>query len=170
VRIGQQQSVYQFDLSGGALCLDFANTVSHRHLPQRRAEHLDSYADLLAFATMPEREAPSANPSSCAKASIALSPPSPRGSMPLPQTSSRSTTLRWWRCGTANWREGTTNIAGSGNPTEATCWIAYCGRSRSRLPSFLPRKIAPPFANAEPPIASGSSSTRAATAAAAGAT
>ena len=46
----KRQSEYQFDLSGGALCLDFANTVSHRHLPQRRAEHLDSYADLVAFA------------------------------------------------------------------------------------------------------------------------
>jgi predicted RNA-binding Zn ribbon-like protein len=45
-----QNSGYQFDLSGGALCLDFANTVSHRHVPQRRAEHLDSYADLIAFA------------------------------------------------------------------------------------------------------------------------
>ena len=47
---GKRQSGYQFDLSGRALCLDFANTVSHRHLPQRRAEHLDSYADLVAFA------------------------------------------------------------------------------------------------------------------------
>lgn len=46
----RQQSVYQFDLSGGALCLDFANTVSHRHLPQCRTEHLGSYADLVAFA------------------------------------------------------------------------------------------------------------------------
>jgi predicted RNA-binding Zn ribbon-like protein len=50
VRSGKPHSGYQFDLSGGALCLDFANTVSHRHLPQRRAEHLDSYADLVAFA------------------------------------------------------------------------------------------------------------------------
>jgi predicted RNA-binding Zn ribbon-like protein len=50
VQSGQQQSVYQFDLSGGALCLDFANTVSRRHLPQRRAEHLTSYADLIEFA------------------------------------------------------------------------------------------------------------------------
>lgn len=50
MRSGQQQPVYQFDLSGGALCLDFANTVSHRHLPQRRTEHLTSYADLVAFA------------------------------------------------------------------------------------------------------------------------
>jgi predicted RNA-binding Zn ribbon-like protein len=41
---------YHFDLSGGALCLDFANTVSHRHLPERRTEHLDSYSDLVAFA------------------------------------------------------------------------------------------------------------------------
>jgi predicted RNA-binding Zn ribbon-like protein len=50
VHSGKQHSGYQFDLSGGALCLDFTNTVSHRHLPQRRAEHLDSYADLVAFA------------------------------------------------------------------------------------------------------------------------
>ena len=50
MRSAKQHSGYQFDLSGGALCLDFANTVSHRHLPQRRAEHLDSYADLVAFA------------------------------------------------------------------------------------------------------------------------
>ncbi len=47
---GQQPTGYQFDLSGGALCLDFANTVSRRHLPQRRAEHLTSYADLIEFA------------------------------------------------------------------------------------------------------------------------
>ena len=45
----KQQSVYRFDLSGGALCLDFANTVSHRHLRERRAEHLSSYADLVGF-------------------------------------------------------------------------------------------------------------------------
>jgi predicted RNA-binding Zn ribbon-like protein len=50
VRSAKPHSGYQFDLSGGALCLDFANTVSHRHLPQRRTEHLDGYADLVAFA------------------------------------------------------------------------------------------------------------------------
>jgi len=50
VHTAKRQSGYQFDPSGGALCLDFANTVSHRHLPQRRAEHLGSYADLVAFA------------------------------------------------------------------------------------------------------------------------
>ena len=43
-------SGYRFDLSGGALCLDFANTVSHRQFPQRRAEHLNNYADLVTFA------------------------------------------------------------------------------------------------------------------------
>ena len=48
--VAKQQAGYQFDLSGGALCLDFANTVSRRHLPQRRAEHLGSYADLVEFA------------------------------------------------------------------------------------------------------------------------
>ena len=46
----KRSPAYQFDLSGGALCLDFANTVSRRHLPQRRAEHLASYTDLVAFA------------------------------------------------------------------------------------------------------------------------
>ena len=46
----KRPSGHQFDLSGGILCLDFANTVSHRYLPQRRTEHLGSYADLVAFA------------------------------------------------------------------------------------------------------------------------
>lgn len=38
----------EFDLSGGALALDFANTISRRGTP-RSIEHLDGYADLLAF-------------------------------------------------------------------------------------------------------------------------
>jgi predicted RNA-binding Zn ribbon-like protein len=41
---------YQFDLSGGVLCLDFANTVSRRKLPQHATDHIDSYHDLVAFA------------------------------------------------------------------------------------------------------------------------
>jgi predicted RNA-binding Zn ribbon-like protein len=48
-RVGQPPG-YQFDLSGGALCLDFANTVSRRHLPHLCAEHLLNYSDLIAFA------------------------------------------------------------------------------------------------------------------------
>jgi len=40
---------YTFDLSGGIACLDFANTISDRDLPQPR-EHLGSYDDLVAFA------------------------------------------------------------------------------------------------------------------------
>lgn len=44
------QPAYQFDLSGGALCLDFANTISHRHVPESRKEHLAGYSDLVAFA------------------------------------------------------------------------------------------------------------------------
>src|SRR5947209_1608343 len=36
---------YLFDLDGGRLCLDFANTLS-----QRTGEHLAAYADFLAFA------------------------------------------------------------------------------------------------------------------------
>jgi predicted RNA-binding Zn ribbon-like protein len=38
---------YIFELSGGALCLDFANTWSDRGRPE--SDHLESYADLLAF-------------------------------------------------------------------------------------------------------------------------
>jgi predicted RNA-binding Zn ribbon-like protein len=41
---------YEFDLSGGALCLDFANTVSRRKIPERAADHLGGYGDLVAFA------------------------------------------------------------------------------------------------------------------------
>ncbi len=54
----KQRSGYQFDLSGGSLCLDFANTVSHRHLPQRRVEHLSSYADFVAFAQQSDLVSP----------------------------------------------------------------------------------------------------------------
>jgi len=37
----------RFQLTGGALCLDFANTVFNRPVPERRQDHLHSYADLL---------------------------------------------------------------------------------------------------------------------------
>ena len=49
VSAGRGLSEYRFDLSGGDLSLDFANTVSRRSLPERRAEHLNSYDDLVAF-------------------------------------------------------------------------------------------------------------------------
>lgn len=38
---------HRFDFSGGALCLDFTNTLGDR--PRRRAENLNSYHDLLAW-------------------------------------------------------------------------------------------------------------------------
>lgn len=41
---------YRFDLSGGVLCLDFANTVSHRFNPERLAEHVNAFPDLISFA------------------------------------------------------------------------------------------------------------------------
>src|SRR5262249_7596070 len=41
---------FQFDLSGGQLALDLANTVSRRDNPERRKDHLLTYFDLLAFA------------------------------------------------------------------------------------------------------------------------
>lgn len=47
----KDHSHFKFDLSGGALCLDFANTVSKRKIPEEACDHLASYDDLLAFAT-----------------------------------------------------------------------------------------------------------------------
>src|SRR3954452_7718048 len=41
----QPAAEYVFDLDGGRLCLDFANTIS-----STSGEHLNSYRDLLAFA------------------------------------------------------------------------------------------------------------------------
>lgn len=41
---------YQFELSGGALCLDFANTMPDQKAPEARAEKLLTYADLLSWA------------------------------------------------------------------------------------------------------------------------
>jgi len=41
---------YQFELSGGALCLDFANTGPDQKAPETREEHLKSYTDLLSWA------------------------------------------------------------------------------------------------------------------------
>jgi predicted RNA-binding Zn ribbon-like protein len=51
---GKRQTDFQFDLTGGHLALDFANTVSRREDPERRAEHLTSYTDLLSFAAQDE--------------------------------------------------------------------------------------------------------------------
>jgi len=45
-----RESEYQFDLSGGVLCLDFANTSSRRRVPERSVDHLGSYDDLVGFA------------------------------------------------------------------------------------------------------------------------
>ena len=44
-----QKSEFQFDLTGGHLALDLANTVSRRGVPARRKEHLDSYLDVISF-------------------------------------------------------------------------------------------------------------------------
>ncbi len=41
---------FQFDLSGGALSLDFANTVSGRIDPEAHVDHVQTYDDLIAFA------------------------------------------------------------------------------------------------------------------------
>jgi len=46
----KQQAVFQFDLTGGHLALDLANTVSRRDDPTRRREHLENFADLISFA------------------------------------------------------------------------------------------------------------------------
>jgi len=47
--VSKRASEYQFDLSGGVLCLDFANTVSRRQAPEHITDHLSGYADLVAF-------------------------------------------------------------------------------------------------------------------------
>ena len=39
-----------FDLSGGVLCLDFANTVLRRNQPDRSKDELENYPRLLSFA------------------------------------------------------------------------------------------------------------------------
>ena len=41
---------WEFDLSGGVLCLDFANTVSDRGAPAGSRDHLQGYDDLIFFA------------------------------------------------------------------------------------------------------------------------
>jgi predicted RNA-binding Zn ribbon-like protein len=46
---GQRRT--KFDLSGGVLCLDFANTVSKRLVEGESHDNLATYDDLLAFAT-----------------------------------------------------------------------------------------------------------------------
>jgi predicted RNA-binding Zn ribbon-like protein len=52
------EAAFEFDLSGGSLCLDFINTVSDRAGEPR--EHLNAYADVLEFAwqagAMPQEE------------------------------------------------------------------------------------------------------------------
>ncbi|MCI0349619.1 MAG: ABATE domain-containing protein [Acidobacteriales bacterium] len=40
---------HKFDLSGGELCLDFANTMDNRRAPEKIADNLKSYDHLLAF-------------------------------------------------------------------------------------------------------------------------
>jgi predicted RNA-binding Zn ribbon-like protein len=44
-QVQEKTSPYEFDFSGGALCLDFCNSVGDR--PRYRQEHLKSYEDLL---------------------------------------------------------------------------------------------------------------------------
>lgn len=44
-----QQGEFQFDLTGGHLALDLANTISRRGNPARCVEHLTDFADLISF-------------------------------------------------------------------------------------------------------------------------
>jgi predicted RNA-binding Zn ribbon-like protein len=46
----QRPKEFQFDLSGGHLSLDFANTLSRRDSPDKTVEHLNTYHDLISFA------------------------------------------------------------------------------------------------------------------------
>ncbi len=45
--MSSRQSQHEFELTGGVLCLDFANTLGDR--PRSTAEHLGGYGDLLSF-------------------------------------------------------------------------------------------------------------------------
>ena len=46
----RDKSSFEFDWSGGVLCLDFANTVSRRKITEQSTDHLRRYGDLIAFA------------------------------------------------------------------------------------------------------------------------
>jgi predicted RNA-binding Zn ribbon-like protein len=48
--VAKRQPEFEFDLTGGQLALNLANTVSRRHDPDRRKEHLENYADIVTFA------------------------------------------------------------------------------------------------------------------------
>jgi len=48
--VAKQSAEFQFDLTGGQLALDLANTISRRDDPERRQDHLESYRDLVWFA------------------------------------------------------------------------------------------------------------------------
>lgn len=48
--VKQHPREFKFDLSGGHLALDFANTVSRRDYPAKRNDHLRHYDDLVSFA------------------------------------------------------------------------------------------------------------------------
>ena len=47
---GETPAAYAFELSGGAICLDFVNTLGNRAGPEPLEEHLASYRDLVDFA------------------------------------------------------------------------------------------------------------------------
>ena len=47
---GETPAPYAFDLSGGAICLDFVNTLGNRVGPEPLEEHLAAYRDLVDFA------------------------------------------------------------------------------------------------------------------------
>ncbi|MDR3747265.1 MAG: CGNR zinc finger domain-containing protein [Acidobacteriota bacterium] len=49
---------YEFDLSGGNLCLDFANTVNRRQDPDGATDHINCHGDLVSFAEQCELISP----------------------------------------------------------------------------------------------------------------
>ncbi len=46
----QRPKEFQFDLSGGHLALDFANSISRRDSPEKTVEHLNTPHELITFA------------------------------------------------------------------------------------------------------------------------
>lgn len=48
--VAKHSTEFEFDLTGGQLALDLANTISRRDDPERRKDHIQSYRELVWFA------------------------------------------------------------------------------------------------------------------------
>jgi predicted RNA-binding Zn ribbon-like protein len=58
VLTAKPEAPHQFELTGGALCLDFANTIDNRLDRERRRDFLPTYADVIAWGRQAETITP----------------------------------------------------------------------------------------------------------------